>query len=234
MKGILQLLIYVSIWSVAVFVTMGLALVLLGLVLFLTFAGADKRADKASDQISTTLMDSEELYAEAIQHRVFALWGRRAVLAITNSRILVMRRGLLGGFKMQDVQWKDLEDVTIEQNVLASLCGSNLHFKHLNKGVAQIEVNGIASDVAPSIYAKAQHEEQAWEEKRRIRGIEEVRAAAGGVVVHTGSSNGSGEHASRGGNRMLEEIAKAKELLDMGAVSDAEFQEMKSKILGAA
>lgn len=234
MKGVLQLAIYVAFWVISVIATTGVALLALGLLLYLTFAGSAKRADKASETISTTLMTSEDLIAEAIQHRVFALWSRRAVLAITSSRILVMRRGLLGGFTMKDVQWKDLEDVTIEQNVLASLCGSNLLFKHLNKGVALIEVNGVNSDVAPTIYAKAQHEEQAWEEKRRIRSIEEVRAAAGGVVVHTGSSHAAPEAAPRGGNRMLEEIQKAKELLDSGAVSDAEFQEMKSKILSAA
>jgi hypothetical protein len=33
---------------------------------------------------------------------------------------------------------------------------------------------------------------------------------------------------------MLEEIQKAKELLDTGVVSDAEFQEMKAKILAGA
>ena len=33
---------------------------------------------------------------------------------------------------------------------------------------------------------------------------------------------------------MIEEIRKAKELLDSGAVSDTEFQEMKAKILGRA
>ena len=76
-----------------------------------------------------------------------------------------------------------------------------------------------------------QFEEQAWEEKRRIRTIEEVRAAAGGVVVNNAPA--PSENKS-GGNRMLEEIQKAKELLDSGAVSDAEFQEMKSKILAGA
>lgn len=35
-------------------------------------------------------------------------------------------------------------------------------------------------------------------------------------------------------NRMLEEIAAAKGLLDAGAISDVEFQEMKAKILAAA
>ena len=77
--------------------------------------------------------------------------------------------------------------------------------------------------------AKAQYEEQAWEEKRRVRGLEETRAASGGVSI--GAMDRAGGVS---GDRMVEEIRKAKELLDSGAVSDAEFQEMKAKILGRA
>ena len=80
------------------------------------------------------------------------------------------------------------------------------------------------------MYAKAQYEEQAWEEKRRVRGLEETRAASGGVMIGGGDGMGPGG----GADRMVEEIRKAKELLDSGAVSDAEFQEMKAKILGRA
>ena len=79
------------------------------------------------------------------------------------------------------------------------------------------------------MYAKAQFEEQAWEEKRRVRGLEETRAASGGVTVGMGA--GAGGAAP---DRMVEEISKAKALLDAGAISDTEFQEMKAKILGRA
>ena len=47
-----------------------------------------------------------------------------------------------------------------------------------------------------------------------------------------GAGDGAGPGA--GGDRMVDEIRKAKELLDSGAITDAEFQEMKAKILGRA
>ena len=133
---------------------------------------------------------------------------------------------------MADIQWKDLKDAKLEQNVLESICGSNLQFQHSSGGVGWMGVDGVRSDVAAEIYSRAQSEEQAWEEKRRIRAMEEVRAAAGGVVVHTGTPQAA--VAAPAGNRMMDEIQRAKKLLDDGIISDAEFQEMKSKILAAA
>lgn len=233
MKGIGNVIGFTIFWLVAVSFTFGIALIPLGILLFLTFAGAETRADKASKIISTTLMSDETIVTQGIQHRVFALFSRRVTLAITHSRIIVVRRGLFGGFKMSDIQWKDLKDARIEQNVLDSICGSNLSFEHFNVGAGWMNVNGINSDVAATVYSRAQSEEQQWEEKRRVRAMEEVRAAAGGVTVHTGAAPSASPPAAAGGSRMLTEITQAKELLDSGVISDAEFQEMKSKILAA-
>jgi len=234
MKGILNGIIWVAFWTLFVVLTAGAALVPLAAMAYFTFAGAQRREEKASEALRSTLMRDEQLISEGLQHRIFALWRRRILVAITNSRILVIKRGLFGGFRMQDIQWKDLVDAKIEQNVLSDICGSNLVFKHSNANVGLINVDGVASEVAAEIYSQSQAEEQAWEEKRRVRVMEERRAAAGGVIVHTAQQPMASASAATGGNRMLEEIEKAKKLLDMGAVSDSEYQEMKSKILGAA
>ena len=140
----------------------------------------------------------------------------------------MISRGLLGGFTMQDFQWKDLHDAKISENVLSNLCGSNLTFNAINQAIS---VPGVENVAATSIYKKAQAEEQAWEEKRRIRGLEEKRAAAGGVIVNSGSPQSGFESTAKGTNSVTEEIEKAKKLLDSGAINDTEFQEIKSKIL---
>jgi hypothetical protein len=233
LKGITNVIGYVIFWLIAASLTFGTALIAMGVLLFLTFAGADERKKKAEKLVQTTLMADETVVAQAIQHRVFALFYRRMTIAITNSRIIIIKRGVLGGFKMSDIQWKDLKDAKIEQNVMESICGSNLSFSHYNASAGQFSVPGVNSDVASTIYKRAQSEEQAWEEKRRVRAMEEVRAAAGGVVVHTSQAPAAAP-AAPVGNRMLSEITEAKKLLDAGVISDAEFQEMKSKILAAA
>ena len=229
MKGVISLLQAIGIWLLIVVLSFGVGAIALAAWAALVFLGAAERADKANATLDKTLMTGESVIARALQHRVFSLFSRRTAIAITSSRILTVQRGLLGGFKMADMQWKDLKDVRLEQNILDNLCGSNLAFDSLLAGHPGIAVDGVPSEAASGMYAKAQYEEQAWEEKRRVRGLEETRAASGGVTI--GASDGAG---GASGDRMIEEIRKAKELLDSGAVSDAEFQEMKAKILGRA
>ncbi|WP_068874568.1 MULTISPECIES: SHOCT domain-containing protein [unclassified Phenylobacterium] len=230
MKGVISLGQAIGIWLLIVALSLGVGLIPLAIWAALVFLGASERAAKANETLDRTLMTGETVTARAIQHRAFALFKRRTVIAITSSRILTVQRGLLGGFRMADMQWKDLKDARLEQNILDSICGSNLAFDSLLLGHAGIAVDGVPSEAASAMYAKAQYEEQAWEEKRRVRGLEETRAASGGVTIGAGDGAGPGG----GGDRMVDEIRKAKDLLDSGAINDAEFQEMKAKILGRA
>jgi hypothetical protein len=227
MKGITHLAAAVGIWLAVCVLSIGFGLIPLAIWALLVFVGAEGRAARAQAQLERTLMTGETLIAAATQHRVFALFKRRAVLAITSSRVLTLQRGLIGGFRMVDMQWKDLKDVRIEQNILDQMCGSNLAFDHLTQPQLAVAVDGIPSEIATTMYARSQSEEQAWEEKRRIRSLEEMRAQAGGVTVGTTGDSGGAE-------RVVDDIQRAKSLLDSGAISDAEFQEMKAKILGRA
>jgi hypothetical protein len=132
---------------------------------------------------------------------------------------------------MRDYQWKDLRDAKLEENIFPNLFGSNLKF-NVGTNSVEMHINNIPSNVASEIYSQAQSEEQAWEEKRRVRALEESRAASGGVTIHSGSPSATG-----GGNvatSMLDELAKAKALFDGGAISDVEFQEIKAKVLARA
>ena len=229
MKGIVQLLGYGLFWLLFVVLTFGVGIIVFALVAFLTFGGALQRREKLAATMTQNLMPGEKIIFETTQNRTFGLWNRRKALSITDSRVIQIQRGLLGGFKMQDIQWKDLRDATIEQNVLPSICGSNLSFRHSNSNSGIISIDGVDEDIAPKIYGKAQFEEQAWEEKRRVRAMEETRAAAGGVTVHSAPMNAGS--SSQAPNDMLNDIQRAKTLLESGAISDSEFQEMKSKIL---
>ena len=179
-------------------------------------------------------MKDEAIIEKGIDKRPFALFSRRQVFAVTNSRIIRLNRGLLGGFEMKDFQWKDLKDAQVSENVLPSFCGSKLTFKG---NYMRIEVFPDL-EIASKAYKHAQQEEQAWEEKRRIREMEEKRAQAGGIMIgQSPLSSGSFQAAptnndnSKSTSDIADELLKLKELLDQGVLSDVEFQEMKSKIL---
>jgi len=129
---------------------------------------------------------------------------------------------------MNDYQWKDLRDAKIDEDTFPKLSGSTLSFSFLQS--PSIVAKGIPSESAMTIYKYAQREEQAWEEKRRVRGIEEKRAASGGIILGGGVPGGPTTPGA-GDISIVDEIRRAKELVDAGAISDAEFEEIKAKIL---
>jgi preprotein translocase subunit YajC len=229
---VFQTIMLVLIWLVIGTMTVGVGLIVFPIVYwFLVIRGADARADKARQKLQSTLMKDEKVLSTAIQNRIAALLVRRELVAITNSRIITIDRSWLGGFTMRDYQWKDLRDAKLEENIFPNLFGSNLKF-NVGTNSVEVHINNIPSNVASEIYSQAQSEEQAWEEKRRVRALEESRAASGGVTIHSGSPSATG-----GGNvatSMLDELAKAKALFDGGAISDVEFQEIKAKVLARA
>jgi len=210
------------------------ALLLIGIWTYFTFFGSSQRVDKAYAKLQDTLMEGEGLLSKGVDCRPFALFSRRQVFGITNSRVIRLERGLLGGFKMKDFQWKDLKDAQVSEYVLPSLCGSSLTFR---AQFMKIEVHPSV-DIATEMYKVAQKEEQAWEEKRRVREMEETRAAAGGVMFAGGGIPPAQTPAPQApqsseslSNSVADELIKLKKLMDQGIISDVEFNEMKSKLL---
>jgi hypothetical protein len=196
----------------------------------LVIRGTADRTEKARQKLQATLMKDEKVIASAIQNRIASLFKRRELIAITSSRFLSINRSLFGGFTMRDYQWKDLQDVKLSENILPRIFGSRLTFITGNPSET-VHINGVPSELASQIYTYSQSEGQAWEEKRRIRVLEESRAASGGVHISAGAA---GSAAGVSAASIMDEIAKAKALLDAGAISDAEFQEIKARVLARA
>ena len=201
---------------------------------YYVFRNSEKRIEKAFINLRDILMNDESILVEGIDKRIFALFNRRQAFAITNSRVIKLERPLLGGYKMIDFQWKDLKDAQISENVFRSICGSTLSFESQDMKLVVYPDSKISSKA----YKIAQQQEQAWEEKRRIRNMEEKRAEAGGIMIGQSNNQPSltskfseGKDIQYNTDQISEELLKLKDLLDKGILSDAEFQEMKSKIL---
>ena len=189
------------------------------------------------ESIQSLLIPGERLETLAIQRRLFALTHRRLVVGATSGRLIAVRRGLISGFTTEDVRWQDLHDaqlqvgifgatLTVSAESVADLAGTE-------GGSRRLVFAGLRKDQAQEVYRACQFQEQAWREKRRVRELEEMRARSGGV--HLGGGVGgvggvaAGDELARSPQARLQ---RAKEMLDQGLLTDAEFEQVKARILG--
>lgn len=239
MRGILNIIFLLLLSLLLVISIAGMPL----LVLYacFVFIGGEKRRQKVHAKVSNMLMAGEEVVGSVIENRVMSLFQRRLSIFITNSRVIFVQRKILGGYQMIDRQWKDLRDAKMDENIMPGIFGATLSFSFINPPGGTMAVSGVDPETAAKLYTYSQAQEHAWEEKRRIRSLEEARATSGGINFHgfpqpvqqaQAPALVSGKTIDvTPTDTVVAEINRAKSLLDSGAISDAEFQEIKSKIL---
>jgi hypothetical protein len=143
MSAIVNIAVFAIVWLAISVATFGIGLLPCIALLVSYFVGDQSRRSKAKEKLQSILMPEESVLASGLQFRPFALFHRREVLAVTNSRIILLKRKVLGGFEMADIQWKDLLDAKIQQNTIPAIAGSNLSFRHSNPSVHALSIKGI-------------------------------------------------------------------------------------------
>ena len=188
------------------------------------------RLARAITKLGSVLTPGESVEDVVFQLRLWALVHRRAMVATTDRRIIFFWRGLLGGFQMVDYQWQDVKNAHVREHFFPTYLGADIAIA--SKDGRRVKLRGLGSEIARRIYSYVQAQEQAWREKSRIREMEELRAKSGGITL-----NGPGNAlASPGGQRagaddVTKKLKEAKELLDDGAISDAEYETIKARVL---
>lgn len=204
-------------------------------------AATDRGVYDSLEALRSLLIEGEQLEACAIQRRLFALSHRRVMVAATTGRLIVIQRGLFGGFDPIDIRWQDLRDADLKVGIFgATLTVSS----HTSSDLASVEgpptslmVTGLRKVEAQGVYRACQAREQAWREKRRIRDLEEMRARAGGIQIGAAQTGGAGvSNAAMAGpeagdNSPMARLQRAKDMLKSGLLNDAEFEQIKAKIL---
>lgn len=200
----------------------------------LVFRGSDSRKEKLINKIRSNLTGDEQLEIIAVELRIFALFHRRYAVCVTNNRVICIRPKILGGFRpMEEWQWKYMTEVLIEENSFPSIQGSNLAYifsSDTPNNDRSFSISGLNSSDASKIYNFSNSQKQQWAEKNRIRRMEEARAASGGMNFMPSQHAGS-TPPMVGGSVIENKLREAKSLLDNGLISNAEYQERKSKIL---
>jgi hypothetical protein len=186
---------------------------------------------RALAALQTLLIPGETLETYAVQRRLFALTHRRAVVGATSGRLILVHRGLFGNYTPQDVRWQDLQDAQLRVGVFGATLIINL-FGSADLATAEgprrtIQVEGLRKGEAQEVYRACQAQEQAWREKRRVRELEELRAKSGGINLAGGLGGAPAAADSALGGR----LQRAREMLQQGLLTDAEFEQVKARIL---
>jgi hypothetical protein len=186
------------------------------------------------EAVHSLLIPGERLECHAIQHRLFALTHRRLVVGATSGRLIAVQRGLISGFTTQDIRWQDIRDAQLQVGIFgATLTVSADPGEDLagaQGGTRALRFGGLRKEEAKEVYRACQSQEQAWREKRRVRELEEMRARSGGVHLGTlPGVPGAGEDTPRSPQARLE---RAREMLEDGLLTDAEYEQVKARILG--
>jgi Short C-terminal domain/Bacterial PH domain len=197
-------------------------------------ADDDIGMNKAISELNGLLVQGERLQAVAIQRRLFALTQRRIIVAATTGRFIALTRGLLGGYTFFDVRWQDLRDISIR----AGIFGADLSVtamksddlgSHEHAGGSRQMFKGLRKDEAQRVYKIAQAQEQSWREKRRVRDLDELRAESGGMQF--GGLAAAGAVGAQATSDPTERLRRAKEMLDAGLISDAEYEAIKARVV---
>ena len=195
----------------------------------------DLNVKKSIDHLKSVLVFGETIESWAIQRRLFALTHRRIIIAASSGRFIIIKRGLIGGFEMNDFRWQDLGDVKLKVGIF----GADIFFRKfgstdlaMNKYTAQIiSLTGFRKEQTQNIYRLAQAQDQSWREKRRIRELEELRAKSGGLHLNGGNGNTNIQQPNNSSDDSVTRLQKAKEMLDNKLITDSEYESIKAKII---
>lgn len=183
--------------------------------------------DEILAELRPLLSEGERVLVTATQNLINAPL-KRDTAVVTTRRFLIFRPKMFGRMNLDDYLWQDVDDVTVEANVL----GSTITIKGSKRTKTGGEVpfvrtvDGLDKAQALELYARAQEMEEQWREKNRARLIEEERARAGGVYVQTPSQSERQAQPS-----IEERLAKLKSLADAGLITGAEYEARKAQIV---
>ncbi len=197
----------------------------------------DSGTSRALAALQSLLIPGEQLETWTIQRRLFALTHRRRIVGATSGRLIAVDRGLFGGFTTHDLRWQDLDDAQVRVGIFGAdltITGfASTDLASASPGTARtVTFTGLRKADAQAVYRTCQAQEQAWREKRRVRDLEELRAKSGGIQLAGGLGAGTG--MAGGGEEAKTPTARlqrAKEMLQQGLLTDAEFEQVKSRIL---
>jgi len=186
----------------------------------------DEAATRAvEDRIEQILTSGEEILHVAIQNPITALSAAPDSVVLTNKRFIIYRPKFLGGAQFEDYIWRDLGEARLTEGLLSStislksITGKMLSMEHLHKGAAR------------KVYSLAQDMEERVREERRLREMEEKRAAAGGISISGGMPGAVAATPPAPKDDPVEKLGQLKRMLEGGLITAEEYDAKKKDLL---
>ena len=181
--------------------------------------------EQVFNKVSQLLTQGEEIAYIAVQKPIVSLTPDSVVL--TNKRFILYRPKLLGRVDFHDHIWRDLSDAKLDEGILMS------NFSISNTNGEVLLMDSLPKTQARKVYAFAQQMEEFVREERRIRDMEEKRAAAGGISIAGmgGMSAPASQMAPPPKEDPVQVLGKLKQLLDAGLITQQEYDTKKNDIL---
>ena len=181
-------------------------------------AAVAKMVAKAKDLLTS----GEQIEYIAVQKKPLVNIAPDGIL-LTNKRLMIVRPKLLG-MTFQDYIWRDIGNVHMSEQMLTATITCTV------AGGAPLRIDSIPKKQARKIYGIAQEKEEHVREERRVRDMEEKRAAAGGITIASpGQALGAVAPAADDPMALL---GKLKSMLDAGLIQPQEYEAKKAEILG--
>lgn len=180
---------------------------------------------KVIEKVRQILIKDEELTYVAVQNKPVVNWMPDCI-ALTDKRFIFYRPKMLGRIDFEDYVWRELFDARLSEDIIGST------FIVTTAAGKKLSMNYLPKSQARAVYRIAQGIEERSLEERRIRDLEEKRAAAGGVTVQASLPQAVPSAPTPVENSdPMQKLRDLKSMADEGLVSAEEFEAKKAEIL---
>jgi len=182
-----------------------------------------KVIEKVLPKVQEYCTSNEEVKYIAVQKKTLGINFSPDCIALTNKRIILVRPKSFGlSLDFKDFSWMNVADVHMKEGIFAA----TITIKTITGQTDSME--DIPKAQARRLYRFAQEMEETKKEERRQRDLEDKRAVAGGgITINTPST----QPIAVAVEDPMEKLTKLKSMLDMGILTQAEFDAKKADIL---
>jgi hypothetical protein len=184
-----------------------------------------KVIEKVLPKVQEYCTSNEEVHYIAVQKKTLGINFSPDCIALTNKRIILIRPKSFGlSLDFKDFSWMNIADVHMKEGVFAATITIKT-----TSGQSD-SMDDIPKAQARRLYRFAQDMEETKKEERRQRDLEDKRAVAGGgITINTPSHQPQAVAVTV--EDPMEKLTKLKSMLDMGILTQVEFDAKKVDIL---